>query len=122
MTPLIETGNTIFPSTEIENIAWIMVFIVWFLATLVYPNYLIWTGLTELGTQVNGFMSGLLGSLIFILNLLFTIKAWFWVDILYNLTSTALIQAIFIIGLIIMWIEMQVIIPAYLILNATKTK
>lgn len=116
---LITTLSGIFPSSDLEAISWIICIIVWVILTLVLPVHYIMDGMKELSEGNQGFASGIIGGLLFVFVLFFTVKAWYMVDILYALADTNLIRGLFFVGLALNWLMIQVVAPLYMIFGGT---
>lgn len=117
---LLDTLNTeLYTNNDLANIIQMGLVIVYALAIVIAPSYYTITGILEkdehkAGTKI------LLAILIFIFSLAITIKAWYAVPILTDITDSTYITALFWIGLIAIWLQITLITPTYLIIDAYK--
>lgn len=125
--PILTVMESLFSAQDLAETIWVGVIMISVLATLVVPNLLFYQALTEAEEeQSNKFKDITIAILIFIFSLLITYRVWDWFKIFANMLSdTALLQADFAqftlvlywLGLIIVWVEISIITPAYLIIK-----
>lgn len=117
--PLHETAG--FDDTNMYEGIWTFLIIIWFALGVVVPSAFIITGIREL-SDIQAMMKILAGAVIFILMILLTIRGAYIIEFLGTLQTSDLSIAIYWIGLLIIWIEITLILPGYLIISGLGKK
>lgn len=118
--PMLESLEGIFSSnTDLQGIIWFFTILLWITISVIIPSFLIITGLKEEKESTQG-GEITLGIIIFITSIILTIKGWFWITTFASLAGTGLIAVIFWTGLILIWSEVTIITPIYLIIKNTR--
>jgi hypothetical protein len=118
--PLIEAGESIGTvGSDIEQIIWFGGIILYVLAGVIMPLGYMYKGLTT-DTGGNPFQNITIALVMFLFNLLLTIKAWYMVTALASLSSDGFITAIFWIGFTLTWLVCVIVTPAYVIIKNTQ--
>lgn len=117
---LISVGQNLFNSnTDIEGIIWLGAILAWTLIGVITPSFLIISGLKE-GNPQSKTGEIVMAILIFLFSILFTRFAWYMIATFTALNTEPIITIIFWIGLILVWTEVTIGVPAYLIIKNVK--
>jgi len=117
--PLIAAGESFYPSTDFQGIIYAGLIILWVIMILILPSYYLISGLRE-HTEQPRMAQALMGLLILVFSVLITIKAYWMVIAFAEQLPYTLIYVIFLVSVAIMWLEITILTPAYLILNGLK--
>lgn len=118
---IISAGEEILPDTEISLIAWFMLITIIFIALLFIPSYQNYDALTGEDDNIPKLIKIPIAIILFLITIALTIKGWWFITALSDQTSTEpIINYVFWIGLLIMWIQYALLIPSFLIIEATK--
>lgn len=116
---IITAGETICNNCGIEDIIWIFTILTWVGATMILPIYYQISGLQTQGNY-NKKWNIPIAITILIMSALITIKGWYLVGAMADMSTHAIITAIFYIGISITWAMTTIITPAYLIIDGMK--
>lgn len=118
---IIEVGEAFLPDTDISIIGWFMLITMIFILILFIPSYMNYDALTGEDDQIPRFLKIICAVILFLITIALTIKGWWFVTALSEQTTTEpIINYVFWIGLLIMWIQYALLIPSFLIIEATK--
>lgn len=127
MPPIIEVGEWMFSTfgvsdTTTQGIAWLFVIVFYLFMALIIPGNMIYEGISAPNPkEVSPFMLSILAIAMFIIGLIFTVKAWYIVTALADaLNGDVLLLALYWSGLLLSWILTMIIAPVTIILQAQQ--
>jgi hypothetical protein len=110
-----------FDSTGLMQMAWTTIIMIWTIGITIIPSAFIIQGIqeTEEG-ETNAILNVAFAIGIVIFSLIFTLKGWFMFEALAAATTNVLITGLFWIGLALIWIEITIITPIFIVMDALK--
>lgn len=121
--PLITAGETIY--SGLEGMLWFFAILLFILITLIMPSIFIYRGVQTAGNREDKMISALIGILMFIFSMALTVKGWHFITTFAGMTSgigdstlAMFLTGLYWVGLIIAWLEITLITPAYLVIQA----
>jgi len=116
---VIDVGESIMPNTDIAEITWFFMILLFLALVVVMPCVYIIQGLQEPNDQ-NRFVSIFIAILMFLVHILLTVKGWYAVETFTTMATDGFTLALFWIGFAIVWILSTIITPIYIIVKEAQ--
>lgn len=100
--PIIDVGESLFPSNDLQAIAWLFALIFYLFLAMIYPINMIYNGITTpTDPKINPFMQIIGSVFLFFLAIILTVKGWYIITSLSEVVSgDILLTVIFWMGLL----------------------
>lgn len=114
--PIITALSGIFSNSDFGALSYLGIIIIWVILGMFLPNYYIVKGLSSHESD-DRMISVAVGVLIFLFTLALTVKGWFMVTALANISQHVFITVLYWIGFFIIWVQYLFIVPFFLIIK-----
>lgn len=116
---VIDVGETIMPNTDIAEITWFFMLILFIALVVIMPCVLIIQGLQE-PTDQNRFVSIFIAIVMFLIHILLTVKGWYAIETFTTMATDGFTLALFWVGFAIVWILTTLVTPLYIIIKEAQ--